>query len=1427
MNKLPNRTILETGSILAREPLVGTIHFIDSTGDLDWRVVVTYNEEHFLLYILVDMIVTAVAGAVILWALTVGIVRTIQERPLPRITLPSICLCICLWVAWLVTTKDATTKIIDDALEEHARLLAEYTTWTWEDYFDTMAVSTISYHIGFLPMEASDASTNTRVQTHFANAVTQMISHSVFVTAVYAGFENGDLSGMTWECTNQGTTCLLGGMLRSVTNTSGRLQITNVVPDATGTSWVRGDVTTASSGSYDATTRPWYKDGKRVGRAGTSRTGNFAISQLYTDATSGALTITFVQPFYSSSLELKGVLAVDLVVDGQSPVGSINYFLNNQSVFKSSEMLVTQDRGDVVYAPKAKNFRIDSGNLFARLLAMDTELKQARAWAVELWDQYTSFVVAQNQTSLAGKTIKVSSSLGVLDTRYSVLFAMLTNWTLLSVSPRSVYYQEYDDAAATSFGFIVFGFTLIVFEMSRLTDVLKPTTDKAKADREPSTPRVPQDELIEQLLRQSQVEQAADDTHEHERLLITLRTLLLPFVEGVCEDNPERDLHQVLLDKIRFYHRSVFQSQNEWDSRPIIACMVLEGRHGSSNWLFRLTLSTLTRTAHYITRFCLWVFMLCELITNTRVRMGIDIVCLSFLTMMYLIRTYSIRNTIGLHGHVYGPSTVAHAIMWPLVFVDWFTSLPLLGFVRPALFFMHSAQLRQNTKLVLQCVWRIRTSIVMFFAVVCIFALMGFTLYRGKFKAEQGDTLDDFLEAFLRLFVLLESGENYTDLAHQGARQSEYNWIFFVMLSIVGVFFFLSMVLALFGSTWDDLQDSIQEENIARRRPVVAIYYTLSIWNQPPTNRMPHADSLMAQLGWHSGQLVMSTDRFIDYVNVFHPMSQEAALFVLKLVDEDENGTAELAEVDDALFLGDCFVKMQADRLISHKVVVARYVLLVQERERWLEALPLGDEHEEDRAAIGKKLKKTQVALKAAESELQGHYHGIVRNMMIFNKFTMQDLDEASIVVLILFCLLTTLKIQDNFDTADKVAGFCFNVLFCVEVGIRFNVMGNKQFWHDPRGDEYTLQNKVAFVTSLIGIVAAFITVSTSGGARFTEMIQLAPLWRVLVMHTGFRELMSSFTMGLQAIKGICLFLFAVFFFFCQVAFVAFKHNTVISDVTSFETLFDTYMTMYQVGIGTGWHEVMDNAVDQTYEVYNFFFLLYVVLVGVLFTNLVVGILVNVFQAHTKGQATILGEMKNIFPRLEHLPLKRQEELQKEMGVVAKELLKQDENRQSSFRDSHVSGLNLTLNSNEAAVEDKEKQLAQIETQLAKLARLQKAKAELVCELETLRLSSPRSPRPKPSAPDTINPLTPFRDEAGKDVTKQPEEAAKSPPCVDVEIQELEAMSTSTDDDLKPAVGIEIKELDALESNSTPQDPSPDPDAKGDSPVGVPIQEQV
>merc|ERR1712166_595222 len=99
-------------------------------------------------------------------------------------------------------------------------------------------------------------------------------------------------------------------------------------------------------------------------------------------------------------------------------------------------------------------------------------------------------------------------------------------------------------------------------------------------------------------------------------------------------------------------------------------------------------------------------------------------------------------------------------------------------------------------------------------------------------------------------------------------------------------------------------------------------------------------------------------------------------------------------------------------------------------------------------------------------------------------------------------------------------------------------------------------------------------------------------------------------------------------FFFSVIAHYVFSNVENDDGTLSFVTLEDSCLAMYQTFIGEGWHGIMEDAVNKTNKAMIWFFAFYVLVVGVIFSNLFVGMLISLFQKSTEDQSSVEGQVK-------------------------------------------------------------------------------------------------------------------------------------------------------------------------------------------------------
>ena len=160
-----------------------------------------------------------------------------------------------------------------------------------------------------LPLGEAEAATNPQLDKHFSS-----ISKLLQSTASYAG----ETHSLMNELTHVFEYCVVGWengdslwatypesrVVCRHSTTNNDLVSYNTTTDSSGAT-VR-DAVVANYGSFSSTVRPWYKAGRDCGRYNNSRYGKTCITAVYSDATTGDLMITLVQPFYDANYTFLG-----------------------------------------------------------------------------------------------------------------------------------------------------------------------------------------------------------------------------------------------------------------------------------------------------------------------------------------------------------------------------------------------------------------------------------------------------------------------------------------------------------------------------------------------------------------------------------------------------------------------------------------------------------------------------------------------------------------------------------------------------------------------------------------------------------------------------------------------------------------------------------------------------------------------------------------------------------------------------------------------------------------------------------------------------------------------------------------------------------------------------------------------------------------
>lgn len=202
-------------------------------------------------------------------------------------------------------------------------------------------------------------------------------------------------------------------------------------------------------------------------------------------------------------------------------------------------------------------------------------------------------------------------------------------------------------------------------------------------------------------------------------------------------------------------------------------------------------------------------------------------------------------------------------------------------------------------------------------------------------------------------------------------------------------------------------------------------------------------------------------------------------------------------------------------------------------------------------------------------------------------------------------------------------------------------------YWRDRRGQQFRYQARFAFAMCIYGWVLQVLYYSNPEYERLFLGLSALQLLRIFMTHSGFRKITYCFVLGIKPITAFIILTTMVIYTFAVIAHWLFIDVTNVDGTVTFATLADSWVAMYQVFIGEGWHSIMAESVNQTNNALTWFFAGYVLLVGVLLSNLFVGILLNMFAYGSSAFKTVEGEVK-LALRV-HLEEELEEHVEKEL----------------------------------------------------------------------------------------------------------------------------------------------------------------------------------
>jgi voltage-gated sodium channel len=227
-------------------------------------------------------------------------------------------------------------------------------------------------------------------------------------------------------------------------------------------------------------------------------------------------------------------------------------------------------------------------------------------------------------------------------------------------------------------------------------------------------------------------------------------------------------------------------------------------------------------------------------------------------------------------------------------------------------------------------------------------------------------------------------------------------------------------------------------------------------------------------------------------------------------------------------------------------------------------------------------------------------------------------------------------------------------VVQVVEILLRIYAYKWKYFWNVPDDVFSQLANRYDFLIVLF-TVALYTLTRFSGHTPFygfapvgapDRAVLAVPLFRVFTAVPSIRRLVLGLVFAAPLYATLALMLFCIIYIYAVVGVSVFVQKfwsipgftgNFGSPSAVFDSFTQAFITLYQMLVMAGWSSTMQSATTwlDGGERYSLYFISFVIIVGLLFTNLLIGLISNAYQRITEltqhDRKVSLLEMHSVF----------------------------------------------------------------------------------------------------------------------------------------------------------------------------------------------------
>jgi len=225
------------------------------------------------------------------------------------------------------------------------------------------------------------------------------------------------------------------------------------------------------------------------------------------------------------------------------------------------------------------------------------------------------------------------------------------------------------------------------------------------------------------------------------------------------------------------------------------------------------------------------------------------------------------------------------------------------------------------------------------------------------------------------------------------------------------------------------------------------------------------------------------------------------------------------------------------------------------------------------------------------------------------------------IVHFFVFALYGTGISNETLDDAHMV----FVPFYVVHILVHILADGPNEFWYCPRNPDRKVSNRVDLVVTLLQVIVWWrwlftvldgMAISEVPGRQQDLFVLSLGLIRLITSSVHFSKIVYVLFVSLHETGPIGITLGVVILVYSSLALLLFRDYGITSDTGNpyFSELGTSVFTHFQLFIGEGWHDIMYSAIGATDSTAAVYFISYTLVVTILFGNLILGVIIDVYN---------------------------------------------------------------------------------------------------------------------------------------------------------------------------------------------------------------------